>query len=63
MKEIVSGVIRVTDKLTVSVKKLNEELMAYGGINLLKRPAWKPPEILVREGGLEYKNWKSKGGD
>lgn len=63
MKEIVSGVIRVTDKPTVSVKKLNEELVAYGGVNLLKRPAWKPPELLVRDGAMEFKEWKSKGGD
>lgn len=39
------------------------ELVAPAQIDLLKRPAWKPPEIMVRDGGLEYLNWKSKGGD
>ncbi len=54
MKELITtGVIRRKDR----------ELAAPKDLNLLKRPAWKPPEILVREGGLEYKNWKSKGGD
>lgn len=50
----VPGVLRRTTKPV---------LVAPAQTDLLNRPAWKPPEIMVRDGGLEYKNWKSKGGD
>jgi len=46
-----------------TVIRPKEKLVEPRELELMKRPAWKPPELMIRDGGLEYKNWKSRGGD
>lgn len=50
--------------LNEQINELADPIVKPQSVNVLNRPAWKPPAPFEpRDGAQDFKEWPSKGGD